>query len=119
MHKNIFAALLIISALLLTPINSFSITGLELLETCTDINTNDLSFSHGLCIGYLNAATYSYIDNQDNLNPDMGKICLPKEVNGSQIFNITKKHIENTPKKQHLAAHKLIVESLVKTFPCK
>lgn len=48
-----------------------------------------------------------------------GFVCIPDGVTKLQVFDLVKKHLENSPEQRHKMASILIRNTLWRTWPCK
>jgi len=78
---------------------------------------NDTSYGDGFIRGY----TMGVIDAlliRVPLIPNAIAFCVPSEVSGNQVRDITVKYLKDHPEKRHLAADVLIHTAMIEAFPC-
>jgi hypothetical protein len=100
-------------------------TGQEIQTKCRELmNYQDLShaFNGGFCGGFIDGV----IDSQ-NMQEASDKLqkrshalsfCLPQEGTNGQYVQVFVKYLDDHPEELHRPAALLLVESLVKAFPC-
>jgi hypothetical protein len=91
-------------------------TGQQIQIKCKELmNYQDLShaFSAGFCGGFIDGV----IDSQ-TMQGRAPSFCLPQKGSNGQYVQVFLKYLDNHPQELHKPAALLLVESLVKAFPC-
>jgi hypothetical protein len=81
-----------------------------------------IKYNHGNkkeAIFYQNIGFMLYVSGVRDTLIDASYICIPTGVNGTQVFEIVKKYIEDNPKEWNHPASYLVERSLFDAFPCK
>mgnify|MGYP003125237630 CR=1 FL=1 len=91
--------------------NKAFIDGNELLKVC---EINDRGACQSYIVGVTDGMLYFFGDNLDKSKT----ICLPSNVSGSQITDVTIKHVKDHPVSRNLNAAQLIFTAILLAFPC-
>ena len=103
----------LLSLLTIVPANAFFIDGNTLWRHCGD--TSGGVDHYAFCTGYVTAV----LDSQEAyLAAEQDLFCVPAGVVSSQLVDVAKQFIENTPSKRHLPATFLVTEAYQTAFPC-
>jgi len=99
--------------LTVVPSNADAITGNRLLEQCLNgENKTSPTYANteGFCRGYI-------IGTVESSEGEIG--CLPSSVTRNQLVLVVKKSLKENPQQLHNHAVGLILNALIKSFPCK
>ena len=90
------------------------LTGDELLQSCKD--KQDV-YKQGLCMGYiLGAADGTTIwELWQDLSSN---ICISKKVEMGQVVDAVIRHLENHPRELRFDASSVVLNALIKKYPC-
>ena len=82
-------------------------SGNDLFNYCEDTGVN---WSSGYCDGYVSGIA--------ELATTVGSICPSEAVNNRQVWDITRKYLEQHPETRDQVAEYLVLRALMDTFPC-
>ncbi len=78
----------------------------------------DYTTSAAYCVGYVTAVSDTF--NTVRVAERKSQvICLPASSNAGQMADIVTKHLGDNPSTRHFGATTLVLEALVRAFPCQ
>lgn len=104
--------LLLIGMLLACPAGAVT-TGYELLESCSEADT-DTRFESGVCNGYVGAVA----DVMFNYPFTGLQVCFPVDITRDQLVRVSIKFLREHPGVLHLTAYHNVASALLLAFPC-
>jgi hypothetical protein len=106
-------AILLLSGMLLACPAGAVTTGYDLLESCSEAET-DTAFESGVCNGYVGAIADVMINY-----PFFGlQACFPVDVTRGQLVRVSTEFLREHPGVLHLTAYNNVASALLLAFPC-
>ncbi|MDQ7965534.1 Rap1a/Tai family immunity protein [Pseudomonas plecoglossicida] len=90
--------------------SAHAVTGNDLVKWFIVDTETKTSFESGYLHGYIGGSS----DSMDKVF-----FCLPDGVTYRQISAITKKYLDQNPKRLHETGSRLVKDALAESFPCK
>ena len=74
------------------------------------------SLCFGLLHGFINGLEYGFLLHENKITK---LFCKPKNITSQQIMKIMNKYLDEHPEDLHYEFGQILIEALVKAFPCK
>ena len=130
---------LTVTSILLTSINSYAVTGNDILRDCRSEPGVNSGYCMGLIVGYTNGynsgrkggAIFQKFGNMpldiiqanqlqvNKISNDAAYYCTPSTVTIGQLVDVVTSYLDKNPTTRHLEADVLIWMAMKQAFPCK
>lgn len=107
--------LVFLAAVLWTmPVSAQFYSGNNLWSVCSE---RPPGFNLGVCSGYI-LGIYDSIMSPISQKSVIGRICPPDQLQAGQLRDIVINHLQARPEERHMQAPTIVMNALVRAFPC-
>jgi hypothetical protein len=112
--KKLAVALLVVGALAGAHAHASTVTGNDYAAFCSGPKSKPTDMTY--CISYARglADGFEFWHDADNRAP----LCIPNEVTGGQLYEVTLKYIKEHPEKRHLGVSIVMAYAFADAWPC-